>query len=319
MTCTRETPGNRYSDDTGPGEDVTIEHRGAANAAAALDWAVEEFEAPESIFVTGCSAGSYGSILWLNEIARLFSDASINQLGDSGAGITTESFASTGIARWNIDGTLARIPDLGDLGDPLPTDLLQRVYRAVGRSFPEMTVSQYNTLFDGVQIFFYRQMGGGDPILWSGKMLDSLDAISEVTANFTSYTAFYDFDPDAGTPHCIITKDRLYTLETEGVKFLDWIGDLVQSEVADRVAPLSAEPRLSMPPDLPRSLLPKTEESLDEAVALLAHLEQEWVGANRVHLLNSLCAEAFAAAVDWGRPWTMSRGNSSGHTRQSVF
>lgn len=37
-----------------------------------------------------------------------------------------------------------------------------------------------------------------------------------------------------------------------------------------------------MPPDLPRSLLPKTEESLDEAVALLAHLEQEWVGANRV-------------------------------------
>jgi hypothetical protein len=41
-----------------PAHDVTIHHRGAANAAAVLAWTEAHFFRPESVFVTGSSAGS---------------------------------------------------------------------------------------------------------------------------------------------------------------------------------------------------------------------------------------------------------------------
>jgi hypothetical protein len=43
---------------TDDGGTLTIYHRGFVNAAAALDWAYRNIAAPDSIFVTGCSAGS---------------------------------------------------------------------------------------------------------------------------------------------------------------------------------------------------------------------------------------------------------------------
>src|SRR5215207_1737695 len=38
--------------------DVTINFKGYVNASAALNWAYEHFPQPESVFVSGCSAGS---------------------------------------------------------------------------------------------------------------------------------------------------------------------------------------------------------------------------------------------------------------------
>ena len=40
------------------GRTLTIYHRGFVNAAAALDWAYSNVSNPDSVFVTGCSAGS---------------------------------------------------------------------------------------------------------------------------------------------------------------------------------------------------------------------------------------------------------------------
>src|SRR5262245_32087167 len=42
----------------------TIQHKGGVNTRAVLDWLYANVPAPEKIFVTGCSAGAYGAILW---------------------------------------------------------------------------------------------------------------------------------------------------------------------------------------------------------------------------------------------------------------
>ena len=63
-----------YTTDSG---EMTIEHNGQANVAAVLDWVGAEFEAPEAVFVTGCSAGAYGAALYTPQIATRYPDADI--------------------------------------------------------------------------------------------------------------------------------------------------------------------------------------------------------------------------------------------------
>ena len=68
-------------------DELTIHHKGAVNTRAVLDWVYDSFSAPEQVFVTGCSAGSYGSVMWAPHIAEQYPDSKIIQFGDSGAGI----------------------------------------------------------------------------------------------------------------------------------------------------------------------------------------------------------------------------------------
>ena len=51
---------------------VTIEHRGAVNARAAVDWLVEQLPSPEGLLVTGCSAGAYASLFWAANLAPIY-------------------------------------------------------------------------------------------------------------------------------------------------------------------------------------------------------------------------------------------------------
>jgi hypothetical protein len=56
-----------------------------------------------------------------------------------------------------------------------------------------------------------------------------VDEISTTTPNFASYLA-------GGYKHCIIPTDDFYTVESGGVKLVDWIGGMIQGEVPADVA-----------------------------------------------------------------------------------
>jgi hypothetical protein len=68
---------------TEDGGELTIYHRGFVNASTALNWAYENVTTPDSVFVTGCSAGSVGSILFAPYLIDRYPDAAVTQLGDS--------------------------------------------------------------------------------------------------------------------------------------------------------------------------------------------------------------------------------------------
>jgi len=87
-----------------------------------LDWVYANFRAPEQIFVTGCSAGSYGSALWSSHIMEHYPDSRVIQFGDSGAGVITQSFFADSFPIWQAqDAFPSWIPSL----DPNTNDLLQ--------------------------------------------------------------------------------------------------------------------------------------------------------------------------------------------------
>ncbi len=206
-------------------EDVVIHHKGFVNVSAVLDWIGANFEQPEKIFVSGCSAGSYGSIMGAAHIHELYPDVSLYQLGDAGAGVSKEDFVQDSFPNWNAtenipdwipapDGSWDEVSSLADL------------YIPVADYYPDDRWSQYNTAHDRIQTLFYRGMGGtGD---WGELMLASMQEIQDNAPNFHSYIA-------PGTMECITGQDIFYSREVEGVQFSDWVEAMVNDEAWDDV------------------------------------------------------------------------------------
>ncbi len=247
--------GNSVETYTNPdGTTRTVQHKGKVNAQAVLDWVFAEFEAPETIFVTGCSAGAYGSITYTPMIQKQYPDAAVYQMGDCGAGVTPPEFfeGDDGINRWNTQSVLAElIPEL-DLSGGLTPTFLTNVYKTVGTTYPESIVSQYNSAADFIQIFFYALQQGasfppGQAELqqaaqdWTVGLGASLSAIDEGTDNFFAYTSELEDAtfPEGFTAHCIITKPEFYTYEIAGVPFATWVENLVNgnTDALENVSP----------------------------------------------------------------------------------
>ncbi len=227
--------------ETGEGP-ITINHKGQKNVAAVLDWVEDNFEAPEDIFMTGCSAGAYGAALYTPQIAAAYPDANVTELGDCGAGVIPEAFAvgEDGLNRWNIGAVL---PDGVDLADGVPTTFLADAYVAIGKAYPDVTLAQYNSAFDNIQILFYGLQLGldlTDPTAqeaaltgWAMGLGTSLEQIQTgLPGQFSSYTSLLDDNdnPLDGTTHCVITKPEFYTLTTSGVSFVEWLNRLLNDD-----------------------------------------------------------------------------------------
>ena len=203
----------------------TIQHKGAVNVGAALDWTFENVKSPEKVMVTGCSAGAYGSILWSAHVRHHYEKAAVYQLADSGAGIITDTFFQDSFPSWKPEGAYPTwIPGL------VPEDLtrLPQLYEAIGGEYPDMILSQYNTRYDEDQAFYFAAMGGGDANEWSKQMTAAVDEITTTTPNFASYQA-------GGFKHCIIPFDEFYTVESNGVKLVDWVKEMVDGKQPEDV------------------------------------------------------------------------------------
>lgn len=236
--------------DTAQGE-RTIQHRGQRNVAAVLGWLEESFSAPEAVFVTGCSAGGYGAALYTSQLAELYPEARVTQLGDCGAGIIPEGFAEDGLERWNIAEVL---PEGVDLSAGVPATFMADAYIAIGEQHPNVRLAQYNSALDGIQIDFYARMIGADPRdpavaeAWFAGLVGSLQRIHVDTPNFSSYTSLLDNNDSLqdGTLHCLILRPQLYTLDTSGVSFVAWLDDLLNGAAPPApVAPPTTELPLS--------------------------------------------------------------------------
>jgi len=223
--CTADVHwGNNTQTYTIGDEDTTLYHKGFVNFSAVLDWIEANFEQPEKIFVSGCSAGSYGSVIGAAYIPERYPDVPLYQLGDAGAGVATADFFGNGLPNW---GAVQNIPDWIPALDVSSTDLLPNFYIALANYYADDRWSQYNTAYDIEQIFFYGAMGG-TAADWSDLMLASMQEIQDNASNFHSYTA-------PGAIHCITGDDIFYTREVEGVKFHDWVDAMVNDQAWDDV------------------------------------------------------------------------------------
>jgi acetyl esterase/lipase len=199
------------------GEDLVIEHRGAANARHGLDYVAENYPDAERLFVTGSSAGGVPAPL----IAGLASDvlpvADIAVLADASGGYPSNPVTNSVIgALW---GTASNLPDWPELEGLDPNRFgIPDLFTYSGRHDPSIRMARYDNAFDRVQKSF-SQLAGLDGGLLA--VLDANEAMIEAGGvNLDVYVA-------PGADHTILGSDDLYDLEVEGVAFIDWLTTFV--------------------------------------------------------------------------------------------
>lgn len=199
-----------------------IQHRGAVNAQAALDWAFENFSAPTDVFVTGSSAGAYGAIYFTADIAERYPDARVVQLGDAGVGATP--------AGWLVLEQWGMYENIHDYLTPIdPAEFtINDLYDRTAEKFPNVVLSQFTNANDETQELFYNFAGIRGGPSWQDLMYSNLDTLEDTLDRFTSYVA-------GGTEHVILARDTLYTLTSNGVPFIDWLTALVSGDMPESV------------------------------------------------------------------------------------
>jgi len=214
----------------GSDNEVTIHHKGGVNARAVLNWVFENYTEPENIFITGCSAGAYGSIMWSPEVLKNYPNTNLLQFGDSGAGIVTNSWFQDTFPSWNPEYSFpSHIPTLDPEQNSLREHTPEYVYTEIANFYPQHRFSQFNAYSDEVQVFYYQMIGGGESAQeWTTKMLDSVGSIYNATENFSHYVS-------GGDRHCIIGSNKFYTMETNDNNLFSWFEELRTSALPEEV------------------------------------------------------------------------------------
>ena len=234
--CTGDIHWGNQTQTYGSGtSEVTIHHKGGVNTQAVMDWVAENYGEPEKIFITGCSAGAYGSIMWAPHVAEMYPDADLRQFGDSGAGVVTDEWFADSFPSWNGEYAFpthipALDPNVVDVSQMSTTDL----YSEIAAFYPEYSFSQFNAYYDRVQVQYYQIMGGGDGDEWNVNMRESIQTIADRAGNFSYFTA-------GGDRHCIIMSDDLYTTTANGVRVIDWMTGVFEGDNPENVECLNCE------------------------------------------------------------------------------
>jgi Pectinacetylesterase len=208
------------------GRAVTVHHRGHVNATAALDWVFRRLPDPRRVVVSGCSAGSVGSILHAPRVLRRYPRAGAAQLGDSLGYVFSRPTDLREL--WGADRVL---PDWvpGVRAIPRARFTMPRFYRAVAAHHPRAWFAQVNFAEDAVQRRFH-QAAGGAPATFRRALAGSLAAIRATSPNFRSCLL-------EGSAHCALPSPDFYTLESGGVGLRDWVADLAEGRPPANLPP----------------------------------------------------------------------------------
>jgi len=201
-------------------DDVVIQHRGYANLKSAVDFAIQAMPEPESVFVTGCSAGSVGSSIAAPYFIDAYPDTLVTQLGDSLALIFDTPADMPALWKTTDFYTDA----LANANPPDLTAYTQaEYYMALGRAYPDHIFAQYNFQFDNVQQRYFA-IGEADPRAFVGENIPAnMAMIAAETPNFRYYIG-------NGSSHCIMPTPYLYTVEVDSVPVLDWVWAVAQGQ-----------------------------------------------------------------------------------------
>jgi hypothetical protein len=190
---------------------LRVHQKGFLNARAALARVYREFPSPDTVLVTGCSAGSVGSAFHADAIIKRYRGARVTQLGDSLAFLFHRPIR---LVEW---GTHAVFPPFFRIGNRRWTmvEFLTRLTKA----HPKVMFARFNHAGDDVQERFYAALGA-NPAGFEPRLRAAERALKR-RPNYRSYLA-------CGGNHCALQTYEFDSLRVEGVLLRDWVADLAR-------------------------------------------------------------------------------------------
>ncbi len=211
-------------------QSITIHHKGFVNAQVAEKWAREHFVNPDSVFVTGSSAGSYGAIVNSLPLQQnVWPSSHFDVLGDAGNGVITQQFLENDIARWGVEQNLpAWIPALNR---PLVEQTAADLWTESALFYPRNRFANYAAAYDGGQGgqtgFYNTMLNPGNPIAWISWWVPSCDWNAQMRGlvqDSASKAPNYRYYIGSGSRHTMWGNNKVYTDTTGGVPtIVSWI------------------------------------------------------------------------------------------------
>ena len=190
------------------GGQATMRFKGATNARAVLNWTFATFRAPESVFVSGCSAGAVGSMYHAPAIMRRYAGVPVTQMGDS-AGEYRGDLERV-LTAWGVNAAS-----------------FEGLYAQAALNNPRHLFAELNTADDETQLFF-QQLMGSDLHSQRDILLGNLLSVHTQAANFRSYTA-------PGNLHCVTLFNDFYSMDIGGTRLRDWVASLAAGDDVSNV------------------------------------------------------------------------------------
>lgn len=203
--------------------DVTINHKGYVNAMSALDWTFANFEMPETVFVTGSSAGSIPAPFYAEFVAEAYPDARIEVLGDAAGGYRNPDASVVTFGNW---GTMDILTEL--YSDYTLEEMdFEAFYVEVGKAYPDITMAQFNNAYDAVQIGFLMLLGMQD--------IDLLVLLEENFADVEAELPELATFTAGGDAHTVLMTPGFYTYAVGDNTVRDWVASLAAGEEVEDV------------------------------------------------------------------------------------
>ena len=204
---------------------LTIYHRGRANMQTVLDWTYANVTEPETIFVTGSSAGAIPSPFYASLIADHYTDATVTQLGDGAGGYRRMNSDARPHEAW---GTFRFITnEAGFEGLNSDTMNYESLYIAAAQRHPNIQFAEYDAAQDSVQKRFLALSGQQDVDLLDALTANQADIRAQAD-NFRSFIA-------GGESHTVLGRPEFYTFAADGTSIRDWVAALANSEEVEDV------------------------------------------------------------------------------------
>jgi hypothetical protein len=212
---TYRTAGDRYS--------VTINHYGARNVNAVLDWLFANYPDPDRVWLIGSSAGSLASMYYFPKVAQRYAAADVSMFGDGYLGVFPTTF--DGMQRWNMEANLpTQIPEIARLDRSNFT--VAEVMTALTHYFPNRKFALYSHAADVFQLSYYG-LTGGDMMHWYLERQKLLDSYAHIP-NLRYYVG-------EGVLHTILAFDEFYHMRVGDVLFREWFTDFLEKRETDNI------------------------------------------------------------------------------------
>jgi hypothetical protein len=170
------------------------------------------------VVVAGTSAGAYGALFYMRPIARLFPDARLVLLGDSGVPLLSRN--AEVLRGWGADSVAAALwqTQSGSV-------TLVEAYRQAARIGPRARLAQLTSDRDAIQSAFYLVSGSPD---WRRAAYSLLADVATAVPTFRSFIV-------AGADHGLLPVDAFYSYRADDVRLHEWVRRLVTGEAVDNV------------------------------------------------------------------------------------
>jgi len=205
-------------------EDGTVRHNGHVNSQTAYAYMLENYPLAAQVFITGSSAGSIPSPFYGALVSDDYPDASVAVFNDGSAGLVSNNTYDL-YELWGLNESLADFPIDGlDFNQMTSADPVIRAWVHDN----DIRFARFDDAYDQTMRFFNALLENDVSLDYKELVIESDTKIEEAGVPYSGYMA-------PGQAHTILTSERFYTLEVEGVLFLDWFTSFVEGSQPENV------------------------------------------------------------------------------------